>query len=153
MLKSDQVLVIHQAIKAMRAGTKAGLEQAADALLDVLQADAAQRAAVGASAAGRAGTGKAGKPPSSYVVELDPAWEQVVQGAKAAHDLVVETLAGIKGAGAPPTANSLAVQISRTGHWMRVLETDAGTQFLTVRKAPAKTEKTLGSDGKTETKV
>jgi hypothetical protein len=78
----------------------------------------------------------AGRPASIYyTVAMGSLWELRVLGAKDALELVAQTLTENPGNGPPPTAGSLAVQLSRSGHWYRHLVTADGEHGLTVTKA------------------
>jgi hypothetical protein len=108
----------------------------AAALAELLSAHAAKRAAITGRPSGTAR--KAGaKPVALFQVSLGDQWATTVQGARAAHELVTETLKSHAGSGAPPSLNSMQVMLSRTGMWWRLLVTDAGQHALEVRRVEA----------------
>lgn len=125
MLNALETEVLLRAAAALRAQpATAALAQEID---NILLTTAKQRAA-----AGRPAKGRAGRPTLAYTVALEPGWQSTVQGSKGAAALVASTLKdlGLHGA---PSAGSLAVSLSRNGHWTRVVETADGTAALTVR--------------------
>jgi hypothetical protein len=62
-------------------------------------------------------------------------WEVRVLGIADAMALVTETLTENPGNGRAPTQGSLAVAMSKSGHWYRHLVTANGEHGLTVTKA------------------
>jgi hypothetical protein len=136
MLKSSLTLTIMRAAAALRTTGDPAHTALAGQLDDALQADAAHRASVAAGQAKRTGQ-RAGRTPSIvHVVDCQPGPIAYAMGSKAAHRLLVDTLAKL-GSAAPPTAQSLAVMLSRDGAWQRLVHTADGTVAVTVRRATA----------------
>lgn len=80
-------------------------------------------------------SGNTGRPPSQwFTVAMGSLWERRVLGAKAALQIVAETLTEYAGNGEPPTIGSVQVQLSKRGHWHRHMYTDNGEHGLTVAK-------------------
>ncbi len=128
-LNAMEMDAILRAATALRSHKETEL---ADTLTNILLTSSAAKASVAQHRA----TGKVGRPSTSFTIELEPGWRLAVQGAKAATDLVTETLT-LHGQRGAPSQGSLAVSLSRNGVWTRVFETDDGTLTLTVRKGAA----------------
>lgn len=128
MLNAHEMDVVLRAAHALRAHHETALASQLDALA----------LAASAHKAATARRPKAGRPSRTYTVELAPGWVQHVAGPTAAHALVASTLASLGQRGAP-SAGSLAVTLSRNGHWLRTLETANGVATLSVRPLVAPT--------------
>lgn len=117
---------------------KLALEQELDVLRHALRAASAHRRAQAKAALARppeTRSGGHGKPPSvALTVSLQGQWDQPVQGARAAHELVVATLEALDVTQQPPSIGTLQVSLSRKGWWEREVATDDGTQMVTVRR-------------------
>ena len=134
MLTNQELTVVASAVAALTGHKDPALAAHAKALAAIVASGARARATVGAASASRRGTGQKGRPTVPYIVDFDPEWTMHVQGAKAAHALVAETLAEHTAGGRPPSLGSIQVSLSKTGHWMRLVETGNGTRALTVSR-------------------
>lgn len=126
MLNSIEMDVLLRASAALRQAGQAAL---ADEVAGLLASASAARAAMAKARQ----AGAAGRPRALFTVELEPGWQATAQGAKAAADMVAETLKQ-HGQRNPPSQGSLAVSLSRSGTWQRVFTTLDGTFALTVRR-------------------
>jgi hypothetical protein len=116
--------------------------------MELLNEDAAARSAVAtAQRARHAAAGAGGRPPIEYVVDFDGHWAVTVHGAKAAQQVVAETLTA-HGYKYVPTAHSMGVMLSRKGEWGQLLETDHGTWYLSVKRQVPKIATTSDTDEK-----
>lgn len=129
MLNAHEATLLARAAKALLDTDPALSRQLLDAILSTEQ----QRAAMSkAQVARRIGT--AGRPPAAvYTVDFDGHWTITVIGAKATLALITETLTkhGYKNT---PSLSSFSVALSRTGTWLKLLETDTGTWALSATR-------------------
>lgn len=91
-------------------------------------------AAASATRAKRTPTGGGGRPPSCYIVDLEPGPEFIVWGVASAA-AKVNALAAANGEAWTVGAGAINVALARAGVWWRVLATDNGEVTLTVKKA------------------
>lgn len=143
MLKTTQVPVILAAAQSL---TKHGEPELATQLIDMVKQDATHKQAVAAAATRRSGAGNGGAPAKCYAIETEPGGIEFHRGAKAAHAALVATVAQLGGGRTTPTHTSLAVMLSRKGHWFTLVETDNGTVAVTVRHATDKEIEQLTKD-------
>lgn len=102
---------------------------------DALLASAQHRASVASSTRAARGKGSRGAPTRAFVIDLEPGPRLLAQGAKAASAVLAEQVTKLGAKRTLPTAGSLAVMVSRDGHWTTLLETDNGTVSVTVQYA------------------
>lgn len=136
MCSNQDLAAIGAALAYLTKCKAAGADAHAAALADVVARNGAARAAMRGRPAG-SGSAQGRTPSTWFRVSLGGLWSTRVQGAKAAHDLVTETLTENRGNGAPPTLGSMQVQLSRSGMWWRLLDTDMGQHSLEVQKCAA----------------
>lgn len=104
-----------------------------------IQAAVAHRAAQARAAHARPpesrGGGAGRLPEVEYTVSLRGQWDEDVMGARAAHQLVLQTLFELDGGLVQgPSLGSMQVQLSRKGTWSRDIETSNGKEMLSVQR-------------------
>jgi hypothetical protein len=132
MLNAAQTLCLNRVVSCL---LEHGETSLASEVNELLTDAAQQRSAMATAAKARKGEPRGRAPSIAYAVAMEPGWQRQAIGARAAHEIVKETLKEHGALVQLPTLASLRVRLSSHGSWTAMLETDNGVATLTVSLA------------------